>query len=235
MSNILLIEDDDILGMTLQENLILDGHIVTWIKRGSDFDKIDSIKQFDAVILDIMLPGKNGLEILSEIKKFNNVPVMVISAKGSPDDRVAGLELKADDYLPKPFHLKEFQLRLSRLITPNSSSLKHETIQIGNALIDFGAHTVSSGGHVHNLTLHEAKVLRFLVSHPKRVLSRDEIITSVWTIDEQPSSRTIDNFVVKFRKLIEYDPSKPVIIRSQRGLGYVFDPLNNAIGEEGDD
>lgn len=221
MANLLLIEDDEMLGLTIKDNLVMDGHVVTWKEGLNDLSEIDPTT-YDAIVLDVMLPGKNGFEILQHIRISSQVPVLMISARGSSADRIKGLELKADDYLAKPFELKEFQLRLERLLRNSPSSAVPQVI--GKAKFNYQSMEIISEGQSIPLSLHECKVLRFLVSNPNRVLSRDEIISAAWPVENPPSTRTIDNFIVKFRKIIEQDPSQPKIILSQRGLGYKFVP-----------
>ncbi len=221
--SILLIEDDDSLGATLSENLNLEGYLVNWEKNG--IQGLESAKKnlFDLVVLDIMLPGISGLNILNELKPHDHAPILVISAKGTAEDRIRALELEADDYLPKPFHLKEFILRVQAIIR-RSENDQTKTVKdrwvLGQAVIDFSALLIENESEKERLTALEAKVLKLLLSKANTVVSRDEIINSVWGPSEQTSTRSIDNFVLKFRKFIEKDSSQPMIIVSQRGVGY---------------
>lgn len=223
MAKLLLVEDDEILGATITENLSLEGHSVEWIREGTLGLEAGRKKAYDLLILDVMLPGLNGLDILKDIRLTSKVPTIIISAKGSSQDRIAGLELSADDYLPKPFHFKELNLRVQALLRRSSSGSAQiaENLKLGLAEFDFGSLTVIlTDGTKEVLTEKEAGILRLLVSQANMVVSRETILNTVWGHDNYPSSRTVDNFIVKLRKWIEPNVQKPVWITSHRGIGY---------------
>lgn len=222
MTRILLVEDDKMLGETLKENLELEGYSVEWKQTGANLPELVNTVSFQLLILDVMLPVMTGIEALKEIRKTSQIPIIMISAKGSSQDRIHGLELQADDYLPKPFHLKEFLLRVQSLLRRTSENLPTlENAEIGRAKFDLKSFTVeTANGERETLSAKEIGVLRLLLNQPNTVISRDEIIRSVWGKSEFPSTRTVDNFIVKLRKLIETDPTNPEWIISHRGVGY---------------
>lgn len=226
-TRVLLVEDDNSLGSTLKENLEIEGFSATWLKSGTKVsDELRSNKH-DLLVLDVMLPGKSGIEVLQELRKFSSIPVLMISAKGSSQDRIEGLKLEADDYLPKPFHLEEFLLRVKSLVrrslvkSEKPSASKFELVVIGLAEFDFKLLEVKTGGHEpESLTQKELGILRTLLENVNNVITRDQIIQNVWGNSEYPSTRTVDNFIVRLRKWIEIDPAEPKYIISHRGIGY---------------
>ena len=221
MRRILLAEDDQKLGETLKENLELEGFVIEWHQNGLSALQAAHAKTFDLIVLDVMLPEMNGFEILEAIRKKNDVPVFLISAKATSSDRIQGLELQADDYLVKPFHLKEFLLRVYALLRrERRSSLAENEIVIGRATVDFKAFRIRSEQTEEILTAKECGVLKLLARNANSVISRDELLAQVWGEETYPSTRTIDNIMVKLRRLIEIDPSNPRIILSHRGVGY---------------
>lgn len=221
-SKILLVEDDDILGASISDLLHIEGYHVDWITDGEKGLLAASNNIHDLVILDIMLPKMNGLQILENLRKKSDVPVLILSAKSETEDRLKGLQLKADDYLGKPFHLEELLLRIAGILRrSNSQRSNYQSITIGNCKVDFNQRKIfTSGGEHESLTEKESDILRLLVSNHGKILSRDEILNSVWGGNEFPSPRTVDNFIVKIRKIIEPDNQNPKYILSQRGVGY---------------
>jgi two-component system alkaline phosphatase synthesis response regulator PhoP len=222
MKRILLVEDDRSLGQTLKENLELENYRVDWLQSGAGLPDYVKAHSVDLIVLDVMLPVMTGLEALKEIRKSTPIPVMMISAKGSSQDRIQGLELKADDYLGKPFHLKEFLLRIQALLRRSQKQNEpSQFTEIGRAKFDLQSYTVETlDGEREILSAKEIGLIKLLLHQPNKVVSREEIINTVWGSSEFPTTRTVDNFIVKLRKLIEEDPSKPEWIISHRGIGY---------------
>jgi two-component system alkaline phosphatase synthesis response regulator PhoP len=223
-AKILLIEDDPDLGETIADNLNLEGHQVDWIRDGAQGLLAAEKRLHNLILLDVMLPHKNGFEILKRIRELSQTPVLMLTARGAVEDRIQGLELKADDYLTKPFHLKELLLRIQNLLrrshTFDSPVAEIQSFKIGASLIDFAGHRVILSDQTSEiLSEKELRFLRLLVSRVNQVVSRDEILNSVWGFDH-PSTRTIDNFIVKFRKWFEENPTLPTRILSHRGVGY---------------
>jgi two-component system alkaline phosphatase synthesis response regulator PhoP len=228
IARILLVEDDESLGATLSENLILDGHQVDLAVTGESALQNFESNHFDLVILDVMLPGQSGLDTLKALRLKSACPVLMISAKGSARDRIAGLELHADDYLTKPFHLREFQLRVQALLRrPTAAKAideaeSLEALEIGAATFDFTAREVRYRSTSEVLTEKEIKLVKLLHSRRGQVVSRNEILDLVWGVEQNPSARTVDNFVVRLRKWIEKDASAPEFLISHRGVGYAL-------------
>lgn len=219
-AKILLIEDDPDLGETIADNLNLEGHQVDWIRDGAQGMLAAEKRLHSLILLDVMLPHKNGFEILKRIREFSETPVLMLTARGAVEDRIQGLELKADDYLTKPFHLKELLLRIQNLLRRSQNISDIQNFQIGSCLVDFAAHKVILSDKTQEiLSEKELRFLRLLVSRVNQVVSRDEILNSVWGFDH-PSTRTIDNLIVKFRKWFEENPASPTRILSHRGVGY---------------
>lgn len=223
MPNLLLIEDDFSLGATLEENLKLEGYRVTKVDNGAEGLEQARHGGFDLIVLDVMLPQLSGFEVLSQLRTTSDTPVLMISAKGTPSDRIKGLELEADDYLAKPFHLKEFLLRIQRLLkrAEKQAAPLARTISIGQATFDLEGLTVTpASGQPEVLSSRESQFIKILIKNSGKVVSRDEVVHAVWGSHENPSTRTVDNLVVKLRRWIEKDPSHPHIIVSHRGIGY---------------
>ena len=220
-AKILLIEDDESLGATLEENLVLDGYTVVREMRGDRALQSFEAGHFDLVVLDVMLPGMTGLDILESLRARSRCPVLMISAKGTSRDRISGLEREADDYLPKPFHLREFQLRVQSLLRRGDRTI--DRVKIGKADFDLVAREVRVQGEgVEMLTEKETRLIRLFCFRAGQVVSRQEILDLVWGVDQNPTSRTVDNFIVKLRKWIEIDASAPQFLVSHRGVGYAL-------------
>ncbi|MEC9283282.1 MAG: response regulator transcription factor [Bdellovibrionota bacterium] len=221
-AKILLIEDDDILGASISDLLHLESYHVDWITNGQKGLEAAQKGIHDLVILDVMLPAKNGFQVLSELRESSSVPVLILSAKSTAEDKIKGLKLRADDYLAKPFHLEELLLRIATILR-RSKSLSHEiqSIQIGSSVVNFNQRSIESEDSENiQLTEKEADLLRLLISNAGKILSRDEILDRVWGANNHPTPRTVDNFILKLRKHIEEDPQNPKHLISQHGVGY---------------
>jgi two-component system alkaline phosphatase synthesis response regulator PhoP len=226
MKSICVIEDESSLSDLIKMNLELDGYVVDTIIHGTEaFLRADGMDQFDLVILDVMLPEVSGLTICKEIRKYCKVPILFLSAKGTTQDRIAGLKLGANDYLSKPFDLEELLLRVQILIDGiDDSIIPSEKVLIGNQVVDFKTFQLT---HVEtkdiiNLSKREIDLLRLFYLKDGVVISREEILDELWGTDQFPTSRTIDNYILVFRKLFEHDPKNPVFFHSIRGVGYKF-------------
>lgn len=221
IGHILLIEDNDLLGASLIDNLQMENFTVDWVQDGETGLKAAMKGVHDLIILDLTLPKLDGFEILSTVRQSHTTPVLILSAKGTVQDKIQGLELKADDYLTKPFHFKELLLRIQSVLRRSQPKQKEiKKITIGNATFDFDAQQVSAQGQLERLTDKETRILKLLLTYTNQVVAREKILDLVWGYNNYPSTRTIDNMIVKFRKWIEVDPTNPVIITSHRGIGY---------------
>ena len=227
--NILVIEDEAHLAAGLKLNLELEGFAVdvagTVAAAGS---LLLRDKPYDVILLDVMLPDMNGMDFCRHLRASGNfTPVVMLTALGTPEERVKGLEAGADDYLPKPFELQELLARVrSQLRRQHWSNRPQErtepTLTFGDATVNFETHEAVFDGHPVSLTRLEIDLLRYFSDHRGRVLSRDELLREVWGLSGEVRSRTVDNFVLRLRKLFEHDPAKPRHILSVRGAGYVF-------------
>jgi two-component system, OmpR family, alkaline phosphatase synthesis response regulator PhoP len=224
---ILLVEDEEHLLNTIQLNLELDGYSVTTAITGIEALKEFRKKDFDLIILDVMLPEMNGFDVCEEIRKENTqVPILFLTAKGSSNDRIQGLKLGADDYLTKPFNLEELLLRIQILLRRGKISLPEKDIEsyrFGDNEIDFIKYEIKGVNKTSfEITKREIALLKLLIKRKGEVVSREEILDTVWGTDVFPSSRTIDNYILAFRKYFEHNQREPKHFHSIRGIGYKF-------------
>ncbi len=247
MSRVLVVEDEAHLAQGLRFNLQAEGHDVEVAGDGEDalLRLIDLAERFDAVVLDVMLPGKSGFEVAALLReKKNYVPILMLTARGRPEDVLQGFASGADDYLPKPFELAILIARLDGLLRRsvwmkqtaapapgNAPSAANEqstpdnpadTFQFAGKSIDFRELELRSLGNIIHLTVMEADFLRYLVRSSGRVVSRKVLLEEVWGLHEDTDTRAIDNFVVRLRRYIEEDPSRPKHLQTVRGVGYRF-------------
>jgi len=226
--SILLVEDEQHLHDALKLNLELEGYEVT-----SAFDgpkALHHIQQeiFDLIILDIMLPGVDGYAILETVRLNNNdTPILILSAKNTSANRVQGLKLGADDYLTKPFNLEELLLRVSKLIQKsNAKSFVQNNLDqyafSGNTVHFKLLEATLKNGEKINLTKKEAMLLKLLIENKNTIITRERILQTVWGYNVFPNTRTIDNFILNFRKYFELDSKSPLHFISIRGVGYKF-------------
>lgn len=222
---VLLIEDEALMAELLADNLQNQGYWVCIAQDGAEALDLWRELKPDAVVLDVMLPKVSGLEVCHQMRKAGySTPVLFLSARGAPEERVEGLSAGGDDYLAKPFHLPEFLLRVSNLL-----KRKHTEPE---RLLRFGGHTVNfraynaklSSGRTEQLGEREVAILQLLYEKADGVVSRDEILDRVWGQEVFPSSRTIDNFVVRLRRLFEPNPAQPIYFHTVWGVGYRFTP-----------
>jgi DNA-binding response OmpR family regulator len=247
MSHLLVVEDESHLADGLRFNLEAEGHSVQVVDNGEAALErlIRSKEKFDAVVLDVMLPGIDGFELATELRKAHNyVPVLMLTARGRPEDVLKGFAAGADDYLPKPFELPIFLARLQGLLRrsawvsaaqavadsqvakshtePGKASGDSEIFSFDGRTIDFSNLELRSSTDTVQLTLMEAKLLRHLIDKRGQTVSRKSILEDVWGLHEDTDTRAIDNFVVRLRRYIEVDPSKPKHLLTVRGVGYKF-------------
>lgn len=223
-NKIILVEDEQSIAEAIQLNLELDLYDVTHINHGKKaIENIQLLANADLIILDVMLPEVNGIDICKAVRDISNVPILFLSAKGTSTDKIEGLKSGGTDYLGKPFDLEELLLRVKILIGRNTSTPQEE-LTIGDKTIDFKTYIVTDkdGEKVAELTKREIHLLQFFLSKEGEVISRDEILDKVWGIDQFPTARTIDNFILAFRKLFEENSKEPRYFHSIRGVGYKF-------------
>lgn len=227
-SRILVVEDEKNLGLTLVERLKKEGFQTILASTAAQARAEIGRTEFDLALMDVGLPDGSGFEVAALLKqKSPATAIIFLTARGNPEDRVHGLELGAEDYVVKPFHVKELLLRVqnglkrARFITaPSAGPKKQDEITIGRAKIRFNRFEAELDGAKHALTHKECALLKLLVERQGEVVSRDEILDQVWSKDEFPSPRTVDNFILRLRRLIEFDVENPQVIKSVRGVGY---------------
>ena len=241
MSRVLVVEDEAHLAQGLRFNLEAEGYAAEVVGDGEEATDrlLEKNEKFDAVVLDIMLPGKDGFSVVSELRAARNyVPVLMLTARGRPEDVLKGFASGADDYLAKPFDLSILLARLQGLLRrsqwtrggqePNEergdagSVGDFGTFSFGGKTIDFGALELRSGESTIHLTLMESELLRHLVRNDGKIVSRKQILEEVWGLKEDTDTRAIDNFVVRLRRYIEDDPGSPRHLLTVRGVGYRF-------------
>lgn len=224
---ILLVEDEQHLLEVIQLNLELEGFEVVTAEKGKEAVKAFSEQAFDLIVLDVMLPEIDGFTLCEQFRLNNeHIPIMFLTAKGTSKDKVEGLKRGADDYLTKPFNLEEFLLRIKVL----AKRSKHNSVQVEEqSTYEFGGNHLNfvtyeaKGQHGDfNLTKKEVALLKLLIERKNQVVSRQDILQFVWGYDVFPSTRTIDNFILNFRKQFEENPKKPQFFQSVRGVGYRF-------------
>ena len=241
MSRVLVVEDEAHLAQGLRFNLEAEGYEADVVGDGeSATDRLLGKKEkFDAVVLDIMLPGKDGFEVVSELRAARNyVPVLMLTARGRPEDVLSGFAAGADDYLAKPFELSILLARLQGLLRrsqwmrgqPAPAARESDASDVGDfatfsfagRTIDFGALELRSEHSTIHMTLMESELLRHLVRNDGKIVSRKQILEEVWGLHEDTDTRAIDNFVVRLRRYIEDDPGNPRHLLTVRGVGYRF-------------
>ncbi|MDG1296860.1 MAG: response regulator transcription factor [Saprospiraceae bacterium] len=222
---ILLVEDEENIRKVVKLNLEMDDYEVVTTDNGKDAMKYFQEQHFDLIILDIMLPEISGLQICEQIRLTDTeTPIIFLTAKDSPPDRVAGLKKGADDYLAKPFNLEELQLRVKKLISRSQKTpkLDMEYYEFGKNKVNFSTFEAKGVNGDITLTKKEAMLLKLLIERKNEVVSRQQILQFVWGYDVYPSTRTIDNFILSFRKYFEENPKEPQFFKSVRGIGYKF-------------
>ena len=222
---VLLIEDDPAIVAGLELNLSLEGYEVLTAADGESGYRLAVDKAPDLVLLDIMLPGVNGLEVLRRLRQLNaDVPVLILTARGEEADKVLGLTLGADDYISKPFNLGELRARINAsLRRQRLRAADQPVLEFGDVRIDLDRHQVHRAGKDVAMTAREFALLAYFLRNPERALTRDTLLSEVWRTDYL-SQRTIDNFVGRLRAKLEPDPDRPRYFLTVRGIGYRFEP-----------
>jgi two-component system alkaline phosphatase synthesis response regulator PhoP len=226
--HLLVVEDERNVGATLSERLQAAGYRVTLAESAARARQAWRSEAPKLALLDVGLPDGNGFALARELRTAApQTAIIFLTAHGNPEERVRGLEIGADDYLTKPFHFRELLLRIQNCLkrAQDLADLPGEvrgTLRIGRAQVDFERYSAEVAGEHHALTHKECAVLRLLASRAGKAVSRDEILDRAWSADEFPTSRTVDNFIVRLRRLVEADAAEPRVIRSIRGVGYLL-------------
>ncbi len=220
---ILVVEDDRALAVGLDLNLTAEGFEVVLAGDGGTALAVAETRPPDLMLLDLRLPDLNGLDVLADIRaRGRRYPVIVLSARGEEEDKIAGLNIGADDYVTKPFALGELVARIKAAIR-RSRDARARVVRVGRAELDLDRRVLLLDGRVHNLTAREFDLLAFLVDNSGRALSRETLLTAVWGYDYEGTSRTIDNFVSNLRRRIEPNPAFPRHLVTVHGVGYRLD------------
>jgi two-component system alkaline phosphatase synthesis response regulator PhoP len=223
-TTICLVEDEQSLVEIIQFNLELDGYDVFAIRDGGLAKEHFELKiDYDLFILDVMLPRISGLDLCKIIREKSQAPILFLSAKGTTQDRIEGLKIGANDYLPKPFDLEELILKI-KILTKKEGEQKDFLLQVGELEVDFNTFEVRSLENeiVHLFSKREVELLKLFHEKEGKVVSRDEILDRVWGKDSYPTARTIDNYILVFRKIFEKNARKPQFFHSIRSVGYKF-------------
>jgi two-component system, OmpR family, alkaline phosphatase synthesis response regulator PhoP len=238
MNSVLIVEDEKHLADGLRYNLRAEGYDVDIASSAEQAASLmlDKRKSYDVVVLDVMLPGMDGFLFASKLRERGEfVPILMLTARGEAADVLRGFEAGADDYLPKPFDLSVLLARIHALLrrrewlrrdrsnaAAEAAADASNIVALGNRTIDFDALELRSGEQTVHLTLMEAELLRYLINHDGRIVSRSAILEDVWGLREDTDTRAIDNFIVRLRKYIEDEPSRPRHLLTVRGVGYKF-------------
>ncbi len=230
MPNILLVEDEAHIANGLVFNLELEGHAVTLVRDGLEAKQllVDVRREFDLIILDLMLPGMSGLDLCRGMRKHGIfTPVLMLTARSQPKEKVEGLHLGADDYVTKPFNLEELLARIETLLRrarwqQPAPAAGGAVLTFGEARVDFDRFEATVGGEEIKLTPIEFQILRTFQDHEGKVLSREQLLEGAWGFTGPASTRTVDNFIMRLRRAFEADPSQPRHFLSVRGAGYKF-------------
>jgi len=224
MTRILIVEDDQKMQVGLKDNLEFEGYTIDVAGDGKSGLQKLSDNSYSLAILDVMLPKMSGFDVLKNAReKGVGTPVIMLTAKGEEIDKVLGLELGADDYITKPFSLRELLARVKAILRRSDSAAGgRPTVKmtVGALAVDFSSYTAALHGRPIEMTPREFDVLRFLWEHRNQTVTRDQLLTNVWGYDEPLSTRTVDNFILKLRQKIEEDPLHPRLILTIHGAGY---------------
>lgn len=233
---ILSIEDDPVLGAYVHEQLGRSGFDVTWCQNGREGLEIACRQAFDVVLMDILLPGMDGLAVLTRLRQSHSTPVVLMSALGAEADRISGFRLGADDYLPKPFNPRELVARINAVLRRRPRSLPgapvedDEMVSFGGVTLNLATRQLTRDGEEQPLTTGEFALLKVLVQHPRQPLSRDKLMELARGREYGVFDRSIDVQISRLRKLVEDEPAKPRYIQTVWGFGYVFVPDGNHNG-----
>jgi DNA-binding response OmpR family regulator len=226
MTTILAIEDDPAILRGLADNLRFEGYEVVTATDGEAGYRIQREHKPDLIVLDLMLPRMSGLELCRKIRaEGNRTPILMLTARSEESDRVLGLDLGADDYVTKPFSVRELLARIRALLRRGQPAPElPDELRFGAVEVDFRSYEAKRDGQTLEMTRKEFAILRFLASRPREVVSRDELLNAVWGYESFPTSRTVDNHVAGLRAKLEQDSSQPEHIKTVHGVGYKFVP-----------
>jgi len=225
MHRILIVEDEENMRLGLKDNLEFEGFEVDIAEEGNSGLKKILDNPYSLILLDVMLPNISGFDICKTVRgKGVNTPIILLTAKGEEIDKVLGLELGADDYVTKPFSLRELLARVKAVLRRGRGEVEvngdHNDLQIGNLTINFSSYNASTGKDEVKMSHKEFEILHYLWQHKNDTVSRYKLLEDVWGYNEQPTTRTVDNFILKLRQKVEQSPNDPKIILTVHGVGY---------------
>ena len=223
--NILIVEDEEALRMTLTDRLHSEGYAVDCAADGEEGLRRATEEPFDLILLDVMLPRRNGFDVCREIRQAGLItPILMLTARGQTIDKVVGLKIGADDYVTKPFEMMELMARIEALLrrAPSRPAAAGGIYKFGPLRIDLRGTEVTRDGKPVNLSAREFQLLRYFVEHPGATLSRDELLKEVWGYSKETFTRTVDVHIASMRQKLERDPKRPELIVTVQGLGYKF-------------
>lgn len=231
MKKILIVEDDASIALGLEGAISDEGYEAKVARTGPDGYQLAKEWRPDLIVLDLMMPGMSGMEICKRLRdEGETVPIIMVTARAEEDDKVLGLELGANDYVTKPFSLRELLARVKAHLRPVEGGSNGRTAseaglyRFGNVVVDCKRHEVRRNGAPQELTNREFRLLEYLIHHPGELISRDRLLEEIWGYNVFPNTRTVDNHILRLRKHIEPDPENPRYIKTIRGAGYLFDP-----------
>jgi len=224
MPKILVVDDEQNMRTGLKDNLEFEGYEVDTANDGEQGLKKILDNRYNLIILDVMMPKKSGFDVCKEVRKAGiTTPVILLTAKGDEIDKVVGLEIGADDYVTKPFSLRELLARVKAILRRGENLIMNESareVKIGKLEINFDGYKATSKNKDVQMSHKEFEILHFLWKHRNSTVSRDDLLTEVWGYDENPSTRTVDNFILKLRQKVEVDSNHPQVIFTVHGIGY---------------
>lgn len=224
MPKILVVDDEQNMRTGLKDNLEFEGYDVDTANDGDEGLKKIFANNYTLIILDVMMPKKSGFDVCKETRKAGiKTPIILLTAKGEEIDKVVGLEIGADDYVTKPFSLRELLARVKAILRRSDSLImdnESREIQIGKLAVDFNSYKATLKNKDVAMSHKEFEILRYLWKHRNKTVSRDNLLTEIWGYDETPTTRTVDNFILKLRQKIEIDPNHPQVILTVHGIGY---------------
>jgi DNA-binding response OmpR family regulator len=224
MTKVLIVEDDQAMAVALRDGFQYEGHQVTVARDGANALSLAGDREFDLVILDVMLPKLSGLDVCKQLRSAgNNVPVIMLTARGQEIDKVVGLKTGADDYVTKPFSFMELLARVEAVLRRTSSRAEStDQFAFGDITIDFKKNDARKGGRPIDLSPRELRLMKYLIDHRHEVVTRDQLLDSVWGYESFPLTRTVDTHIAKLRHKIEDNPSDPHWIVTVHRVGYKF-------------
>ena len=223
-ANVLIVEDERGIAMALEDDLTLEGYRVEVIGDGAEAVKRARTTAFDVILLDVMLPGKDGFEVCRELRRSGiNTPIVMLTARAQEAEKVLGLEAGADDYVTKPFGVRELRARIAALLRRSGGGSTPRVVRVGDVDVDFDRGEIRRGNEISQLTPLEFKLLQVFVRATGRILSREQLISEAWGPNTFVSDRVVDNHIGSLRRKLEPDATEPRHLKNIRGLGYRFD------------